>query len=254
MKNQRPSATNSAFSIDEKTTKNIDGFFGSVGPKTKITNLDELRAKRLGELDNSSQTFFAIGEKARIEYWKVDLDRYTERFFLLSCPGLTQYINSYAKYLQEVHGIPKSSAHADIKVYKMLEPGTRREVLDKSIDMLNSYIRLFSSADTKWYEKLLADIEDLAKHSSDDLKSYFIAVKAADKKWHLKLLDDIDKIAEVSADKIAELGDKPNSNDVANAVKQSVTELVELYNTSDSNNTKDKQSDSDSTKETEKVA
>lgn len=227
--------------LDEKMTKNIDSFFGSVGPKTKIENLAELRTKRLGELDNSSQTFYAIGEKARIEYWKVDLDRYTERFFLFSCPELIQYVTSYSKYLQEKCGIPKSSAHADTKVYKMLEPGTRREVLDKSIDKLNSYIRLFSTVDESWHQKLLDDIETLAKHSVDNLKSYFTAVKAAEKKWHLKLLDDIDKIAELSAEKIAKLGDNPKSKDVINTFSQSASELVEFYNTSDSDNTNDEQ-------------
>ncbi|MBT5425549.1 MAG: hypothetical protein HOK84_05090 [Bacteroidetes bacterium] len=236
---------------NDQSTKTINDFFGSIAPKTKIGNYEDLRKVRLGELDNSSQTFFAIGEKARIQYWKVDFDRYTERYFLLSCPEFVQFINSYAKYLQKIHGIPKSTAYADVKVYEMLEPGNRREVLDKPIEQLNSYIRLFSTTDKKWHKKLIGDIEDFAKYSADDLKSYFKPIKDASSDWHDKLLGDIDKIAEKSTEIIAKLGNKPKSNLVVDAFNQAVTELVEGYVSSntDSADTDEKQSDSDSPKE-----
>jgi len=222
------SSTSHTFSLNEQATKKIDGFFKTVSPSPNNTSYSELRQKRLSDLEESGKTLCAIGEKARLQFWEILMETYTDRFFLFGTEATQHYLTSFSKYLQEEYGVPKSSSHADTKVVKMLVSGGNSGVLTKPIENLNSYLRLFSKAPENWYKRLLDGIEDLSKYTVDDLSSYFKAIKKADESWHLVLLDDIHEIARNSTMELSKIKN-PKSQEIDSVIGKSVTNLVNGY-------------------------
>jgi hypothetical protein len=225
-------ASNSQSITEQNVTKALDNLFKGVGYKSDTSSFDDLRKEELAKLDNSGMTFFLLGDKARVMFWKVEIDRYDRRDFLFGTEELRGYIQHFAKYLQKHYGIPKSSAAADVKVIKMLVSGDRRKVLEKPIKMLNSYLRLFSSADEKWKGQLVDDVETFTKHAIDELKSCFKVIKSRDEKWHLRLLGDVGSVVSIFK-RIVEEDKELKVQQMEDKAKLEVGKLIEKYEASD---------------------
>jgi hypothetical protein len=145
---------------EEHAATLVDDIFDKIDHSPDSTSVSDLIRRERDRLEQSAKTYFVLGNRARLSFWKVMVELYVGSDYYFKKKGLPDKKRwSFSSYLQETYDIPKSTASSDVQVIKMLIGD--RSLLDSPAENLCSKLRVIAAVSKSVIRmKLLAMIGD----------------------------------------------------------------------------------------------